>query len=281
MTIAEAIRDAEKKIQHRSIEKNAILLIVEETQGFSNRTELYLHLQDPLQNVEQFQTYLMELISGKPVQYILKKAWFCDHVFYVDSRVLVPRMETEELVEKVYELAKNIEQPLIYDICTGSGCIALSLASRLEHAQIYAGDISNDALEVAKINQQQLNLESVKFLESNLLCAFPHTRADIIVSNPPYVDEKEILDASVKNYEPRIALVPPSGNGLEFYQRLFVSLPIYLKEGGYFCAEFGETQREALSQLADKLLPNSKITFYQDMQKKDRFFVLQYFRSEV
>ncbi len=277
-TIREVLEIAKKRIELKGLEENASLLLMEEVNGFTNRTSLLLNLDSEMKNEDLFNFYLMEYLSFKPVQYILHKAWFLGETFYVDKRVLIPRMETEELVEKAIEIASKINEPLIYDVCTGSGCIALTLAKRLKNASIVGSDISSDALEVANINRNALKVNNVKFIESDLFIKYPLVKADIIVSNPPYVDKSEVLDKMVKDFEPSFALIPPSGNGLEFYQRFFIALPSYLKEGGYFIAEFGENQKDDIELMIKKFLSNSKVTFYKDISSKDRFFVLQFFR---
>lgn len=277
-TIRETIQYVKKRLEVKGIEENAGLLLIEAVYPFSNRTDLFLHLDDEMQNEETLETYLLELMNKKPLQYILKKAWFCGETFYVDSRVLIPRMETEELVELVTKSLQKKKGPfLIFDVCTGSGCIALMLAKRFPQARIVASDISSDALEVAQMNQKHFHAENVSFIKSDLFCSFPLEKADIIVTNPPYIDETEEVDASVKDYEPSIALFPPSGNGLEFYQRLFVALPLHLKVEGLLFAEFGTDQKDRIEDLAHRMLPHSLISFYQDISGKDRFFLLQYY----
>ena len=277
-TIREVLEIAKKRINQKGLEENVGLLLMEEINGFTSRTDLLLNLDQEMKDEDKFYFYLMEYLSYKPVQYILNKAWFLGETFYVDNRVLIPRMETEELVEKVIEIAQQIKEPLIYDVCTGSGCIALTLGKRIKSASIIASDISTGALEVANINRSALKVENVRFIESDLFIKYPLVPADIIVSNPPYVDKSEPLERMVKDFEPNNALIPPSGNGLEFYQRFFISLSSYLKDGGYFIAEFGTNQKDDILNMASSLLPNSNITFYKDISGKDRFFVLQYFR---
>lgn len=276
-TIRETIAYVKKRLEAKGMEENAGLLLIEAVYPFSSRTELYLHLDDEMQNEEMLETYLLELLCNKPLQYILKKAWFCQETFYVDSRVLIPRMETEELVELVSSFVSKKEQSnLLFDMCTGSGCIALTLAKHFPQMKILASDISEDALDVAKMNQEKLQVNNVDFIKSDLFCSYPLEKADFIVTNPPYIDKTEEVDASVKDYEPHLALFPPSGNGLEFYQRLFVALPLHLKPEGYLFAEFGTNQKERIEQLAHKMLPQSSITFFKDISGKDRFFQLQY-----
>ena len=277
LTIREKLFKAKELINQKSLEENVGFLIMEEVQNFKSRTELLLNLDKEMTNEELFDSYLMEYLLGKPIQYVLKKAWFLNNIFYVDNRVLIPRMETEEVVQAVLGVAKNMKSPLIYDVCTGSGCIALTLGLSLKDAKIIGSDISLDALDVANINRTALNVENVKFIHSDMFIKYPYVQADIIVSNPPYVDKKEKLEHMVLHYEPNNALFPPSGNGLEFYQRFFIVLPSYLKDGGYFIAEFGTNQKEGIEKMALSLLPNSKIEFYKDISNKYRYFILQYF----
>ncbi len=277
-TRREILNIALTRIKHKGLEENVGLLLMEEIEGLISRTDLLCSLDSEMINESQYLVCLMEYLSGKPLQYIIKKAWFYGNTFYVDNRVLIPRMETEELVDAAIKIARDMDNPVIYDICTGSGCIALSLGINLSNARIVGSDISKEALEVANINRNALKVENVSFIESNLFINYPLTYVDMIVSNPPYVDQSETLEAMVKDYEPSLALIPPSGNGLEFYQRIFTAIPNYLKNGGYLLCEFGTNQKESIQKLANELLANSKITFYKDISSKDRYFVLQYFR---
>lgn len=277
MKIKEALQIAKNEIHQKGLEENAGLLLVEHLSGINNRTELFLKMDESCIDEQLFYTQLQRYLNGEPMQYVLNRAWFLNEEYYVDSRVLIPRMETEELVLKAIEILKTLEYPFVFDICTGSGCIAISLKKHISDMEIIASDISKSAIEVAKMNQERLLVDDIEWLVSDLFQNYPATKADLIISNPPYIDASEKIDELVLKNEPYIALVPPSGNGLEMYEKLFKELPSHLKEGGYFMAEFGYQQKDELEKMVKKYLPSSKIEFYKDISNKDRYFVLRYF----
>lgn len=277
MKIKEALQIAKEKIRKKGLEENASLLLVEELSGVNNRTELFLKLDEDRIQDEEFYQALQRYLAHEPLQYILKSAWFCNEKFYVDSRVLIPRMETEEMVVKAIEIIKNISHATVFDVCTGSGCIALMLKKEVSDIEIIGSDISSSALEVARINQERMHIKDIKWLVSDMFGQYPIKKADMIISNPPYIDQKEEIEKDVLNHEPYIALVPPSGDGLEFYRRFLKEIPFHLKEGGYFIAEFGYQQKKSLEEEIKKCLPHAKVQFYRDISGKDRYFVLQYF----
>lgn len=277
MKIKEALQIAKNEINEKGLEENAGLLLVEHLSGINNRTELFLKMDESCIDEQLFYTQLQRYLNGEPMQYVLNRAWFLNEEYYVDSRVLIPRMETEELVLKAIEILKTLEYPFVFDICTGSGCIAISLKKHISDMEIIASDISKSAIEVAKMNQERLLVDDIEWLVSDLFQNYPATKADLIISNPPYIDAAEKIDELVLKNEPYIALVPPSGNGLEMYEKLFKELPSHLKEGGYFMAEFGYQQKDELEKMVKKYLPSSKIEFYKDISNKNRYFVLRYF----
>ena len=164
--------------------------------------------------------------------------------FYVNENVLIPRPDTEILVEEVIKLANKIKNPKILDLCTGSGAIAISIAKYVETASVYAIDISQKALEVAKINSKNNQVtDRVKFIESNLFENVPNIKFDIIVSNPPYIRKSviETLDEEVKK-EPVIAL-DGGIDGLDFYRKITSQTYEFLKYNGYLCFEIGFDQK--------------------------------------
>ncbi len=277
MKIKEALQIAKNEIHQKGLEENAGLLLVEHLSGINNRTELFLKMDESCIDEQLFYTQLQRYLNGEPMQYVLNRAWFLNEEYYVDSRVLIPRMETEELVLKAIEILKTLEYPFVFDICTGSGCIAISLKKHISDMEIIASDISKAAIEVAKMNQERLLVDDIEWLVSDLFQNYPATKADLIISNPPYIDASEKIDELVLKNEPYIALVPPSGNGLEMYEKLFKELPSHLKEGGYFMAEFGYQQKDELEKMVKKYFSSSKIEFYKDISNKDRYFVLRYF----
>ena len=277
MKIKEALQIAKNEIHQKGLEENAGLLLVEHLSRINNRTELFLKMDESCIDEQLFYTQLQRYLNGEPMQYVLNRAWFLNEEYYVDSRVLIPRMETEELVLKAIEILKTLEYPFVFDICTGSGCIAISLKKHISDMEIIASDISKSAIEVAKMNQERLLADDIEWLVSDLFQNYPAKKADLIISNPPYIDASEKIDELVLKNEPYIALFPPSGNGLEMYEKLFKELPSHLKEGGYFMAEFGYQQKDELEKMVKKYFPSSKIEFFKDISNKNRYFVLRYF----
>ena len=215
----------------------------------------------PGPDVEHFRALLRRRVSREPLQYILGTQAFWKHDFLVTPAVLIPRPETELLVETSLELLKDVERPLIVDVGTGSGCIALSLAAERPDAEIHATDISEPALEVARENARRLGLESrVAFHHGDLLGPVAHLagRIDLVVSNPPYVDpaERESLAPEVRDHEPTVALFPPS-DPLSLYRRLFRASASSLRPGGWLVVELGQGQAAAVEGLCrnDGLVP--------------------------
>ncbi len=187
--------------------------------------------------------------SRVPLQYLTGKQDFMGLTFHVDERVLIPRQDTETLAELV--LRENPEKNIrLLDLCTGSGCLAVSLAVLGGYEEVDAGDISPDALEVAEENGRRLG-GNVHFVESDLFSALDPGKAyDVIVSNPPYIPTEVIegLEPEVRDYEPRMAL-DGSGDGLAFYRRLAAESPSHLKPGGRLYLEIGWDQGESVEAL--------------------------------
>ena len=214
---------------------------------------------------------IRRLNNGEPVQYIVGNVDFFDLNFKVNENVLIPRFETEELVDKLIKYIKkyfNNKSLKILDIGTGSGCIAVTLKSKFSDSFVTDTDISSEALEVAKENAKNNNLE-VNFINSNLFENIKD-RYDIIVSNPPYIAyDEEIMDI-VKNNEPNIALFADN-NGLYFYQEILKKSSQYLNQNSIIAFEIGEKQGLDILKIAKKNFPNSKIIIEKDLQKRDRF----------
>lgn len=210
------------------------------------RQYLLVHDTDMLtlrQEVDYFKA-IKKLKQGVPLQHITNMQEFMKLNFYVSQDVLIPRPDTEILVEEVINIAKKIRAKKILDLCTGSGAIAVSLAKYIEDSQITATDISEKALRVAKLNAKNNEVEDkITFLKSDLFKEIPKEKYDIIVSNPPYIRKEEIerLDREVKR-EPHIAL-DGGEDGLDFYREIIHNSEEYLKFNGYLCLEIGYDQK--------------------------------------
>jgi len=193
--------------------------------------------------------------KGFPVAYLTRKKEFWSLIFQVGHAVLIPRPETELLVEQVINVVSS-EAPVVVDVGTGSGNIAVALARELPGARIFALDISRGALRTARRNAKKNDVSGVAFLKGDLLAPLKKPglegKVDVIVSNPPYVSrsEWEVLPTEIREHEPKAALV--SGEtGLELINRLVVEAFLWLKPGGYLIMEFGSTQKDAVRRVLD------------------------------
>lgn len=256
MQIKEAMRKGMIKLKTNDVKEpnlKARLLM----QYILNRPREYILVHDDKQltlrqNVDYFKL-IKKLIEGVPLQHITHQQEFMKLMFYVDENVLIPRPDTEILVEEVIKLAKSINAKKILDLCTGSGAIAVSLAKYIEGSQITATDISRKALSIAKLNATNNDVEDrITFVSSDLFQNISEEKYDIIVSNPPYIKRKVIktLDEEVKR-EPIIAL--DGGNdGLDFYKKIIGNAYQYLKYKGYLCLEIGYDQKDEVIDLINK-----------------------------
>jgi release factor glutamine methyltransferase len=223
-----------------------------------DRAYLYAHPERELSAEEQYRydQVIRERAQGCPTQYITGHQEFWGLDLLVSPAVLIPRPETEHVVETVLDLLKEYPPDpsaklRMVDVGTGSGCIALALASELPQAEIHAGDISGEALEIARVNAARFAMDSrIRFRKSDLLAAFPKDIFDFVVSNPPYVGELEAdkVQRQVREYEPRIAVF--SGErGLDVYARLIPQARAALRPGGWLVVEIGFSAEESVKQL--------------------------------
>lgn len=227
-----------------------------------NSSYLLINADNEVDNtyIEKYKKYLLELIQGKPIQYITHNQEFMNLNFYVDENVLIPQPDTEILVEEVLKKIKEkmkygCENLKVLDLCTGSGAIAISIAKYVKklntNIEVYASDISKEALNVAKKNAKN-NDVMIKFILSDMfekIKDMPNMKFDIIVSNPPYIEKENIkkLPLDVQN-EPFIAL-NGGDDGLEFYKIIAKEGKQFLNENGSIFLEIGYCQKESVTQL--------------------------------
>ncbi|MGE5632612.1 MAG: peptide chain release factor N(5)-glutamine methyltransferase [Caulobacteraceae bacterium] len=210
------------------------------------------------QTAKEYLKLIDERNQGKPVQYITNEQEFMGMPLYVAEGVLIPRPDTEIVVEKVLELVKSSDKLNIIDMCTGSGAIAVSLARNLAGSRLYAVDISDIALKCCRVNVGKYNLENrVQVIKSDLFEAMAgrglENAADIIVSNPPYIKNSEIekLSINVRGYEPFLALDGGS-DGLAYYRRICSDAHKYLRSGGLLAFEIGYEQGSAVKNIMEE-----------------------------
>lgn len=230
----------------------------------------------PLEYLEKYGNPTKENIdrlnNGEPVQYIVGNVSFYGNIIDVDKRVLIPRFETEELVENTVKYIKKYNYKSIVDIGTGSGCIAITLKKFFPEILVDAVDISKDALEVAKKNADKNNV-NINFYEGNLLEPLSK-KYDVIISNPPYIAyDEEIMDI-VKNNEPHIALYA-SNNGLYYYEEILKNVYKYINNNGLIAFEIGYNQGEEIKKLASKYLNKHDFEIKKDMTGKDRMVFIR------
>ena len=223
---------------------------------------------------QEYLKYVELLTQGEPIEHITHQKEFMKLNFYVDENVLIPRQDTEVLVEEVIKIAKKIKAKKILDLCTGSGAIAISLAKYLENIQLTALDISGKALDIAIANAKNNHVQDkITFVESNLFQDLGQEKYDIIVSNPPYIRRKEIetLDKEVRR-EPRLAL-DGGEDGLDFYRNIIDKGYEYLKYGGYICLEIGYDQKEEVMKIIKDKKQYIETYCKKDLYDNDRVIV--------
>lgn len=279
MTIRELLNQGIIMLKNEKIDspKTKARLILEST---LNKSREYLIIYDknevtPAQR-DNYIKKIKRVILGEPVQYITGLQEFMKLNFFVTKDVLIPRQDTEVLVEEVIKIAKDIPNPVILDLCTGSGAIAVSLAKYIPNSKIYGIDISEKALEVAKKNAEFNGVKnSIEFRVSDLFNKIRNQKFDIIVSNPPYIKKEDIklLPKDVQK-EPKIAL-DGGTDGLVFYSRIAKSAYKHLRRGGYLCLEIGYNQKLQVK----KIIEGQKryINFYckKDLCENDRVIITQ------
>ena len=213
-----------------------------------NFSQLVAHYDDEVE-IAGLDEIIAELSNGRPIQYVLGKAEFCDAEFEVAEGVLIPRPETEELVYRIAESAKRGSR--ILDIGTGSGAIAISLSRLIKEAKVVAIDISKEALAIARRNAEQLGAD-VEFVEADALGDLSHLgKFDIIVSNPPYIPQSDIIDMrkNVVEFEPHIALFVPDDDILRFYRATAENAQKMLHEDGAMWFEIYEKAGKQMCEM--------------------------------
>jgi len=207
-----------------------------------DRSDIYLKINSKIskKNFSKLKEWINQRLKNKPLQYITGKTEFYGHQISVSPDVLIPRPETERLVDIAIDTIKNLSKPKILEVGTGSGCISIALGSAKKDANILSLDVSDSALEIAKINTKKNNISNIKFLKLDFLESIPKGQYDLIISNPPYISKNEMKEImlDVKEFEPKIALTD-NNDGLEFYRRFSNKAKKMINEKGSLILEVG------------------------------------------
>ena len=270
MTIKETMRKGMIKLKTSNVsEPNLKSRLI--MQYVLNKPRQYLIVYDnqvlTLREEVNYFKAIKRLTLGEPIQHITHHQEFMKLNFYVNEDVLIPRQDTEILVEEVIKIAKKINAKSILDMCTGSGAIAVSLAKYLPNTEITAIDISKKSLEIAKKNAKSNEVENqITFIESDLFDKIPNEKYDIIVSNPPYI-KKDVIKTLTKEVqkEPKIAL-DGGIDGLDFYRKIVKQAENHLKYKGYICLEIGYDQRQDVIKII-----NDERKYINTYSKKDLY----------
>ncbi len=279
MTISETIKKGIFELKNENIESpnlKARLLM----QFMLNKPRQYVIVNDneeiDKKNEDSYFQAIRKIIQGVPIEHITHQKEFMKLNFYVDENVLIPRQDTEILVEEVIKISKRTNSKKILDLCTGSGAIAVSLAKYLNGSEITALDISNAALKIAKKNAISNEVENqITFISSDIFNNLGNEKFDIIVSNPPYIRKDVIkkLNKEVQK-EPHIAL-DGGEDGLDFYRKIIKESYQYLKYGGYLCFEIGFDQKIDVIELIEKEEKFQNTYSKKDLCDNDRIIVTQ------
>ena len=273
MTYLEFMKLKENEALENNKEDSAVVLLLEhicnlETNAlFMKRGE---EIEEEYVNKfnEIFDKYLHE---NKPIQYLIGTSCFYGYDFIVNENVLIPRFETEELVENIlykYDEHFGGKKVEVCDLATGSGCIAITLAKEEPNMHVVATDISKEALEVAKLNNQKVDA-NVKFLQGDMLTPLKGKKFDIFVSNPPYIPKNEDVDSLVKDNEPNLALFG-GDDGMKFYRIILQGLRPLLNKKALVAFEHGYDKKEEMLALCKKYFPECKAECIKDLEGKDR-----------
>ena len=273
MKYKQFIKINKEKALENNKEEAAVILLLQKILDV-NSSKLFMMLEDEISEAKQkefdliFDKYLYE---NKPIQYLIGTSNFYGYDFIVNENVLIPRFETEELVDNIlfrYDKYFKNQEVDVCDLATGSGCIAITLAKEEKNMHVIATDISFEALEVARKNNEKLGT-NVEFLQGDMLKPLEGKKFDIFVSNPPYIPEEEEVMDLVKDNEPNIALFGGS-DGMKFYRIILSGVKPLLKDKAIIAFEHGYDKKEEMIKLANTYFPNSKVEVLKDLENKDR-----------
>ena len=258
------------------IPKSVIEFALKEVNGFSN-LELTKNFDEEITDYLFFKNAIDRYLNGEMIEYIFNKSYFLSTPFFVNKDVLIPRQETEQLVLRTIELIKEMfgdNKVNIADICTGSGCIGISIAKELNDNNYFLTDISKEAIRVVKKNAEELLGETkIKFLQGDMLEPLKELKLDVIVCNPPYISDIKGIDEKTWKQEPHLALLAEPAT--LYYEKLLKEYVPIVNDKYLLAFEIGEDMKEKLMKLVDKSCPKATYFFENDIYGKTRFLFIK------
>ena len=277
MTIFEAYKQAVERLENKESDEISVRILLCANNNLPTMTSFYVHKNDEVKDLDKFRQQFSRFLTGEPVQYILNSADFLGLNLYVDNRVLIPRQESEEVATQAFLRASKMYGDKVIniaDICCGSGCLGIYLAKKLKSRYVFFSDISKDAIDVAEQNAKNLDVIG-NFYEGNALDELVKAGAkiDLLISNPPYILNKDEVARSVLENEPHIALF--ADENLSVYRDIFANLEKVKNDNGILAVfEIGHDLKEKLIKLIYEILPQCTYCFAKDINGKERILVI-------
>ncbi len=275
-TLFEIYKQAVEKLNNKAKDEINVRLLLCANNNLRNMSQFYVHRNDNIQDLPKFESEFKRFLNGEPIDYILGETEFFGSKFNVDKRVLIPRSETEEVAS--FALRKILklygDKPIVLaDICSGSGCLGISLAKHLKLKALYLSDISKEANEVAFSNLVKNNVDGLIFNGDALKPLIKHNlKVDVIVCNPPYILNKNEVDESVLLYEPHNALF--TSNNLDVYRSILLDAYKVISDELLIIFEIGYDLKDKLINLLNELNYDCQFAFSKDINGKYRIFSL-------
>ena len=261
------------KENNKYLNKSVIISLLADANGFDDRMKLYSNFDKEVKDTEHLFAFVEQVRSGTPYQYVLGYSFFLGNKINVDKNVLIPRQETEQLTVEVMLYIKRMlddgQALVIADVCTGSGAIACALKNEYPSIKMYATDISEEALKVAKTN-----VKDVELLQGNLVDPLIEKgiKLDILVCNPPYIEDESRIDEQVYKYEPHLALLAKPGT--KCYEEIFSKANQLMNEHYLMAFEIEDDMEKPLIKLMNKYLDGCSYRFSKDIYDKMRFLYI-------
>ena len=264
------------KLNNKYLTKSVIVSLLMDASDYDDRMAFYSHFNDEVRDIEKLENNVEKVANGEPLQYALGYTFFLGHQLKVNKDVLIPRQETEQLVIETLLYIKRLfngeEDFVLADVCTGSGCIARAMREQIPGCDIFASDLSLKALEVAKENFKDKNIE---VLQGNLLDPFIERgiTIDVLMCNPPYIGNVDTIDEQTLKYEPHLALL--ANPKTKFYEEIFKKMPEAMNKTHFLATfEIGEDMDEEITDLVEKYFQEVKYKIGKDMYGKSRFLYI-------